>query len=346
MSHPPKRKSAPAPPDADAGTSAKKPRKEKKDKGKGKSKDSASGEFRAVKASVMLAIPPCFSAKPQVGAEEMLDSMIMRYIPALRGVVLSHSNIQFLQSVGRIKDDTPFTICNVGFEAMIWSPEVGMKLSAKINLCSPDHISLLVHRTFNVSIPRHHIPTDQWEFEYGPAENDPDYGVEASTKEEDGPDEPMQLDAQTKDGEATPGDEGVDRGGRWIHKVTAARLGGEDGRLEFTVVGLTIANEMLSLLGSIQPDPFSPEHVPQPAQRVSKSPPPPSTTVLAESSEEEDKDVLAVSSDEAEERQREREKKEKEQRKAEKKRKRKEQETQETQDGVQEDIPKKTKKKK
>jgi hypothetical protein len=27
-----------------------------------------------------------------------------------------------------------------------------------------------------VSIPRHHIPADQWEFEYGPAENDPEFG--------------------------------------------------------------------------------------------------------------------------------------------------------------------------
>jgi len=30
---------------------------------------------------------------------------------------------------------------------------------------------------------------------------------------------------------------------------------------------LTVANEMLSLLGSIQPDPFSPEHVPESGKR-------------------------------------------------------------------------------
>ena len=52
-----------------------------------------------------------------------------------------------------------------------------VNLAGKINLCSPDHISLLVHRTFNVSIPRHHITTDSYEFEYGPAENDPEFGV-------------------------------------------------------------------------------------------------------------------------------------------------------------------------
>jgi DNA-directed RNA polymerase I subunit RPA43 len=70
-------------------------------------------------------------------------------------------------------------------------------------------------------------------------------------------------------------------------------LGGEAAYLEFTVIGyflfvyhvrfphlrgfdrLTVANEMLSLLGSLQNDPFSPEHV---AERGS-----PSKTVLGES---------------------------------------------------------------
>jgi len=123
---------------------------------------------------------------------------------------------------------------------------VGMKLVGKVNLCSPDHVSLLVHRTFNVSIPRHHIPTDQWEFEYGPAENDPEFGVKVVDDE----------------GGIASTSEGVEGSGRWVHKTTGEKLGGEGGQLDFTVIGLTIANQMLSLIGSIQLDPFSPEHAP------------------------------------------------------------------------------------
>lgn len=92
----------------------------------------------------------------------------------------------------------------------------------KVNLCSPDHISLLLHRTFNVSIPRHHIPADQWEFEYGPAENDPEFGsgtVEETTEE------------------AKQGDGNIEGGGRWVHKLTGEPLGGPEGYLEFTVIG-------------------------------------------------------------------------------------------------------------
>ncbi|KAI0298546.1 hypothetical protein BC826DRAFT_997946 [Russula brevipes] len=215
-----KRKSSPVPMDVD--DSPKRVRKEK-----------AGEEFRSVNASVVLAVPPVFANRLRSGVEEMLDTMIMRYEPTLNGVVLAHSDVHFLDPVAQLRADSPFAICHVGFEALIWCPTRGMKLSGRITLCSPDHVSLLVHRTFNVSIPRHHIPTDQWEFEYGPAENDPEFG---------------NLE---------------DERGRWVHKVTGDRLGGKDRWLEFTVVGLTVANEMLSLVGSIQPDPFSPEHVPQ-----------------------------------------------------------------------------------
>ncbi|EEB96532.1 hypothetical protein MPER_04321 [Moniliophthora perniciosa FA553] len=113
-------------------------------------------------------------------------------------------------------------VCKVSFDATVWRPRVGMKLEGKINLCSPDHISLLVHKTFNVSIPRHHIPTDSYVFEYGPAENDPEYGA----------------GAQDDEGDAGKTDEGGGGGGgRWIHHLTSSTLGAPDGTLEFTVIG-------------------------------------------------------------------------------------------------------------
>ncbi|EIN11629.1 hypothetical protein PUNSTDRAFT_23075, partial [Punctularia strigosozonata HHB-11173 SS5] len=223
-------------------------------------------EFVVVRSSLRVSIPPVFAANPRAGVKEMLDSMLMRYVPALDGVVLAHSNLAFRTPTARIVNDCPCAVCDVEFDATVWSPQVGMKLSARINLSSPDHIALLVHRTFNVSIPRHHIPTDSWEFEYGPAENDPEYGAEAGVQAEE------EVGAE---GEA--GEEKVAEAGRWIHSTTGDRLGGKDGILEFTVIGLTVANQMLSLIGSIQPDPFSPAHVPQNVPASSQHRPSPST---------------------------------------------------------------------
>ena len=90
-----------------------------------------------------------------------------------------------------------------------------MRVVGKINLCSPDHIALLLHRTFNVSIPRHHIPADTWQFEHGPAENDPEYGPHVSHSDRN------EVDGQ----------------GCWRHRTTGVVLGGSDGYLRFTVVG-------------------------------------------------------------------------------------------------------------
>ncbi|TDL26089.1 hypothetical protein BD410DRAFT_716867 [Rickenella mellea] len=249
------------------GKPEKKDKTKKKDKkGKGRAEESANGEFQLVTASVSVSIPPIFAGNPMAGVEEMLDSLVMRYVPALQGVLLSHSNIRFLTRTAMIKGDCPFANCDVGFDATVWSPRVGMKLNGKINLCSPDHISLLVHKTFNVSIPRHHIPTENWEFEYGPAENDPEFGAGAGGEEASTRSEIDALpDADSMNVDGGDSSEGVEEGGTWIHKVTGDKLGGAEGELEFTVVGYTIANQMLSLVGSIQLDPFSPEHVARPA---------------------------------------------------------------------------------
>ncbi|KAI5120336.1 hypothetical protein M0805_009412 [Coniferiporia weirii] len=250
----------------DAGAVHKKAKKDGKEHKKKATKD---GQFQVVSASVVVSIPPRFAMDPMAGAREMLDSLIMRYVPALKGVMLCHTDVRFLSEVAIIKQECPFLNCIVGFDATVWSPQIGMKLSGKINLYSPDHVSLLVHQTFNVSIPRHHIPSENWQFEYGAAENDPEFGPNAAAFEE------TEMDAMKVDGEGPddPKSSNEESTGVWVHKITTDKLGGAEGRLEFTVIGLTVANQMLSLVGSVQPDPFSPEHVPQPAIATNVSAP-------------------------------------------------------------------------
>ncbi|KAJ7287617.1 hypothetical protein C8J57DRAFT_1284429 [Mycena rebaudengoi] len=250
-----------------------------KDKGKARETD-AEAEFQVIHASLVVSIPPIFANSPHAGVQEMLDSMVMRYIPALRGVVLAHSNLSFLKPTATITADCPFLVCHIAFDATVWSPHVRMKLVGKINLCSPDHISLLLHRTFNVSIPRHHIPTDEWEFEYGPAD-------EADGEED--------ADATDKDGEDDLDEKGEPAseekaGGRWVHKITGQKLGKKDGYLEFVVIGLAVANEMLSVVGSIQHDPFSPEHVAVPASKPKASDAATASIEAASESESEEED--------------------------------------------------------
>ncbi len=90
-------------------------------------------------------------------------------------------------------------------------------------------------QTFNVSIPRHHIETEIWEFQYGPAENDPEHGPFAVEKEEDVNGDAMLIDATRSDG-----DEETVVGGEWSHHLTGEKLGGTEGILHFTVIGQVI----------------------------------------------------------------------------------------------------------
>jgi DNA-directed RNA polymerase I subunit RPA43 len=183
-------------------------------------KPKVSSEFELVQASLTLSIPPIFAADPLAGVHEMLDSMVMRsitspssakicthisprYIPAFEGVVLSHSNVQFLQPTAVIQADCPFLISDITFDATVWSPRVGMQLTGKVSLCSPDHLSLLIHETFNASIPRSHIQTHSYEFQY------------TSDEDDDEQEEPESSS------------------GKWVHKLTAEPL----ERVKFTVIG-------------------------------------------------------------------------------------------------------------
>lgn len=69
---------------ASGSSSSKKSKRDKKDTTqkrdkKGKSRASETeGEFRVIKTSLMVSIPPIFANNPMAGVEEMLDSLVMR----------------------------------------------------------------------------------------------------------------------------------------------------------------------------------------------------------------------------------------------------------------------------
>lgn len=90
-----------------------------------------------------------------------------------------------------------------------------------------------------MSIPRHHILTDHWEFEYGPAENDPEYGPDA-TEAQGGEPKPV-SDPENVDDVAEEAHNNVEGEGKWIHKITGDKIGGPDGVLEFTVIGCVLS---------------------------------------------------------------------------------------------------------
>lgn len=87
----------------------------------------------------------------------------MYQIFRLNGIVISYKNVKVLQNFGCIRQDTAEINVDVQIEFLIFQPEVGTKLHGIINKKSVTHLSVLVHKIFNVVIPR---PTDDVNFKW------------------------------------------------------------------------------------------------------------------------------------------------------------------------------------
>ncbi|GAA5835445.1 hypothetical protein JCM11251_005236 [Rhodosporidiobolus azoricus] len=177
-----------------------------------------------------------------------------------------------------------FTLAMVEWEGVGWRPRVGMKLVGTPTLSTPSHVSLLLHNLFNASIPSSHIPSADYVF-------DPECDVPAVVTERRNASVPLkslteQVRAKAESGQGEEKAEGqaeaeaeaVDEvkeeeeekaaeeeeeelyreKGWWVHQKTREPLGGKEGRVEFTLVGLSTSNSLISCTGSLLSDPFSP----------------------------------------------------------------------------------------
>lgn len=183
-----------------------------------------------------VSIPPIHCSNPVAAVAELLDSLIMRFVPPLNGVLVSHGQIYFLteghdQSVSAIVEaDSAFAKAQVAVECCVWRPRIGLKMQGTVTLSTPSHVSLLVHSTFNASISKSHLKEN---YEY--VEGDASDGASGSS-----------VGAK------------ADRGGYWRQKRSRQQLGtATGGRVDFIVVSLTVSGHSLSIGGSLMPRPFS-----------------------------------------------------------------------------------------
>ncbi|KAK8845505.1 hypothetical protein IAR55_006218 [Kwoniella newhampshirensis] len=201
-----------------------------------------------------MSIAPKFGADVMSGVREKLDDMIMRYVSQMGGVLLAHWEHSFVDDTTKLVNECPFNIVEVEFHSILWAPKIGQKLYGTHSLSSPSHLSLLFSKTFNVSIPLQHIPTDLYEFEHTD---------EADDLSSDSEDEDEDIGGAVHDV------------GRWKEKSTGGLLGEGGKGIKFTVIGMQVSNQMLSLTGSLLSDPSNPPPMSEASLAV---PPRPSPT--------------------------------------------------------------------
>ncbi|KAI8347186.1 hypothetical protein EDC96DRAFT_468115 [Choanephora cucurbitarum] len=198
-----------------------------------------SSSFSEVVVKLYLHLAPMWSGKTMEGVNEQLNAFLMKYLPEVDGIVLAHSDVKFVTDKGKILYDSPFFHFFVTVKFLVWKPKRGSKLVGRINLQSEDHIGLLIYGTFNASIPKSRIPSSVYEWKVNEEEEPVEIKEEKDESEQD------------EEAEAAPEERTRTQYGEWVNKSTGAGIGGEDGILEFSVVDIIEANDILTVTGSL-----------------------------------------------------------------------------------------------
>ncbi|XP_017889559.1 uncharacterized protein LOC108630656 [Ceratina calcarata] len=85
---------------------------------------------------------------------EILSSNLNSYDHDIQGFLLAYKNPKLLTPLGDVFYDTCFIHVDIEADFYVFRPEVGCTLRGIVNKKGLDHIGLLVHKAFNVSIPK------------------------------------------------------------------------------------------------------------------------------------------------------------------------------------------------
>ncbi|KAJ2158785.1 hypothetical protein GGF46_003519 [Coemansia sp. RSA 552] len=191
--------------------------------------------FSECTTRLTVTLAPVHSRDHWAGVYETLNSMLLHFVPQIRGVVLSYSKIKVLSKAALLFNDSPFGQLEISARLLLWRPVSGMTLRGIINVQSPDHIGLLLWDTFNASIPASFIPKSKYEWR--------------SFSDDE-------LTARQPEPSAEDGQDASDNGarfgsGEWVLKGTSQGVG-SGGSLEFVVVDVIRADNVLSVTGALR----------------------------------------------------------------------------------------------
>ncbi|XP_041978083.1 DNA-directed RNA polymerase I subunit RPA43 [Aricia agestis] len=105
-----------------------------------------------------LALQPWCLRNVKESIKNLLDYKIGKFDKEYNGILLSYKNLQVLQNVGAIRNDNADIHFQVQADYFIFQPYIGATLKGVVNKKSNTHLGILVHRVFNVVIPR---PTEE-----------------------------------------------------------------------------------------------------------------------------------------------------------------------------------------
>ncbi|KAL0126223.1 hypothetical protein PUN28_004979 [Cardiocondyla obscurior] len=101
-----------------------------------------------------LALHPYHLNNVQRGLNQILKSSLNSYDKELKGFVLAFKNPKLLSNFGETLYDSPFIHIDIEADFYLFRPTIGSFLKGVVKKKGLDHIVLLVHKVYTVSIPK------------------------------------------------------------------------------------------------------------------------------------------------------------------------------------------------
>ncbi|XP_012279379.1 ABC transporter F family member 4 [Orussus abietinus] len=101
-----------------------------------------------------LGLHPFHLTDMNAALNEILSGTLNNYDSELNGIVLSYKNPKLLTPLGNILYDTYYIHVDIVADFYVFRPEIGCSLRGFVNKKSNGHVGILVHKAFNVSVPK------------------------------------------------------------------------------------------------------------------------------------------------------------------------------------------------
>jgi RPA43 OB domain in RNA Pol I len=132
---------------------------------------SEDGVFFRKKLELTISLLPSALSNVYANAEDALRLFLLRYSDGIGGVMLAYENVKVLSEnksrlAGIILNELPHIHYRVSTSALVFNPAPGGKMRGKVTDSSfHSHLSLVVHKYFNASIPADSLREAGFEFD-------------------------------------------------------------------------------------------------------------------------------------------------------------------------------------
>ena len=149
---------------------------------------SPSSCFFDVRCTLTIHLHPSFLSNVDEGVNSHLNSLLLRYHPHVRGVILLYSSVRRLTQSGAILFERPFIHFPISVSFLVFRVDPHQLVEGVVAKVGHDHLNLLVHGHFPAQIHREHLP--------------PHFKYSRAVEVRPGRTEPMMVDTRVAGGPA------------------------------------------------------------------------------------------------------------------------------------------------